>query len=538
MPRALVGRARPLGDRRAYARLRTLAGPGPRALRLTVTFAAIDWVMSLEPHWFSTIYGVIDHRRAGAGRAGLRDPCSACCRATSRSDRGHGRPVPRPRQAAARLRHAVGLRRLLAVPDHLVRQPARGDALVPAPAATATGSWVGLALALLHFALPFVVLLSADLEATPRRLADGRACSCSHAHGRHDLADRPRVPGPRRLGELGPGLGLADHRSVSAGCGSRSSRRGFDGARSCRLADPNLERQPVPRSSCVSRETKPLGAELRAVGRARGRRRDVHRGHGARHGRADGRDGLALRALRSAELASAEAARARDRASRVAGAARTPADPVLQGAPGSRFELEDPARRDGAIRTRGWTRCSAPPGWIDRKASASCASRSSTRRELLLERGSARRCARRRHDVASSLGALVLAASRLRTRGAAARAPEASVSSSGSTSRSRSISTFHDESGASGALGDYFGERPLMLVARLLHVPDAVQPGAARRGARLERRRARDRRRLRGRRRSASIRATRRSRPQRANAACSSATGAAGAARRLAFPHR
>jgi hypothetical protein len=25
---------------------------------LTATFAAVDWIMSLEPHWFSTIYGV------------------------------------------------------------------------------------------------------------------------------------------------------------------------------------------------------------------------------------------------------------------------------------------------------------------------------------------------------------------------------------------------------------------------------------------------------------------------------------------------
>jgi hypothetical protein len=26
---------------------------------LTVTFASIDWIMSLEPHWYSTIYGII-----------------------------------------------------------------------------------------------------------------------------------------------------------------------------------------------------------------------------------------------------------------------------------------------------------------------------------------------------------------------------------------------------------------------------------------------------------------------------------------------
>ena len=24
-----------------------------------MTFAAIDWVMSLEPHWYSTIYGIL-----------------------------------------------------------------------------------------------------------------------------------------------------------------------------------------------------------------------------------------------------------------------------------------------------------------------------------------------------------------------------------------------------------------------------------------------------------------------------------------------
>ena len=29
------------------------------ALIFTVTFASIDWYMSLEPEWFSTIYGFI-----------------------------------------------------------------------------------------------------------------------------------------------------------------------------------------------------------------------------------------------------------------------------------------------------------------------------------------------------------------------------------------------------------------------------------------------------------------------------------------------
>jgi hypothetical protein len=34
------------------------SGPGLAALMVTVTMAAVDWLMSLEPHWYSTIFGV------------------------------------------------------------------------------------------------------------------------------------------------------------------------------------------------------------------------------------------------------------------------------------------------------------------------------------------------------------------------------------------------------------------------------------------------------------------------------------------------
>jgi hypothetical protein len=40
-------------------RLQRLSGPGMVIYGLTVTFASVDWVMSLEPRWFSTIYGMI-----------------------------------------------------------------------------------------------------------------------------------------------------------------------------------------------------------------------------------------------------------------------------------------------------------------------------------------------------------------------------------------------------------------------------------------------------------------------------------------------
>jgi hypothetical protein len=46
------------GDPAVSARLRRLAGPAIIVLALTQSFAAVDWIMSLTPHWYSTIFGV------------------------------------------------------------------------------------------------------------------------------------------------------------------------------------------------------------------------------------------------------------------------------------------------------------------------------------------------------------------------------------------------------------------------------------------------------------------------------------------------
>ena len=41
------------------SRLRNLSAPGILLFGLTITFASVDWMMSLEPHWYSTIYGMM-----------------------------------------------------------------------------------------------------------------------------------------------------------------------------------------------------------------------------------------------------------------------------------------------------------------------------------------------------------------------------------------------------------------------------------------------------------------------------------------------
>src|ERR1700681_3752359 len=46
-------------DPRIPRKMQLLSAAGLVAYGLTITFASFDWLMSLEPHWFSTIYSVI-----------------------------------------------------------------------------------------------------------------------------------------------------------------------------------------------------------------------------------------------------------------------------------------------------------------------------------------------------------------------------------------------------------------------------------------------------------------------------------------------
>lgn len=47
------------GDERLIGRMRAISAPGLVVFTFISTFAFVDWVMSLEPQWFSTMYGVM-----------------------------------------------------------------------------------------------------------------------------------------------------------------------------------------------------------------------------------------------------------------------------------------------------------------------------------------------------------------------------------------------------------------------------------------------------------------------------------------------
>ena len=47
------------GDEKFIGKMRAASAPGLLVFVVTATFAFFDWIMSLEPHWFSTIYGAM-----------------------------------------------------------------------------------------------------------------------------------------------------------------------------------------------------------------------------------------------------------------------------------------------------------------------------------------------------------------------------------------------------------------------------------------------------------------------------------------------
>ncbi|MGK0190761.1 MAG: hypothetical protein ACI9R3_006591 [Verrucomicrobiales bacterium] len=47
------------GPEPSVRRLRFVSGAGLVLMALSLTFASVDWVMSLDPHWFSTIFGFL-----------------------------------------------------------------------------------------------------------------------------------------------------------------------------------------------------------------------------------------------------------------------------------------------------------------------------------------------------------------------------------------------------------------------------------------------------------------------------------------------
>jgi hypothetical protein len=160
--------ARPLVE----DRLRKLSGGGLVIYALAMTVAAFDWIMSLEPHWFSTIFGMIFIADSAVGSMAF------VLVATYVLSRDGG---PLSRVTAPSILNDLGNLLLAFVMVYayvsfsqlLIIWSANLPEEVPWYLHRIQGGWnlLAIALALFYFAVPFLVLLARRNKRQPQRLA-------------------------------------------------------------------------------------------------------------------------------------------------------------------------------------------------------------------------------------------------------------------------------------------------------------------------------------------------------------------------------
>jgi hypothetical protein len=152
-------------------RLEMLSRGGLLLYGLTMTFAAVDWAMSLEPHWFSTIYGILFAGGQVLSAFAFVIPVAALLAAEPSlaevMTAGRFHDLGKLLLAFIMLWAYFALSQFLIIwsgnlPEENVWYLAR---------LRGGWQWVGAALIAFHFVLPFVVLLSRDVKRGARRLA-------------------------------------------------------------------------------------------------------------------------------------------------------------------------------------------------------------------------------------------------------------------------------------------------------------------------------------------------------------------------------
>jgi hypothetical protein len=151
-------------DLRRARLLRSISGGGLLLMGLTITFMSVDWSMSLDPRWFSTIYGMLF--MIGQALSAL----ALCIVVISRIG------VERPLSAVANADTLHDLGKLMlafimvwayfSFSQFLIIWSGNLPEEIPWYLRRFQGGWrlVGLFLVVFHFAVPFLVLLSRGVK--------------------------------------------------------------------------------------------------------------------------------------------------------------------------------------------------------------------------------------------------------------------------------------------------------------------------------------------------------------------------------------
>jgi hypothetical protein len=148
------------GDPLLVRPMKRLSGPGLALYGLTVTFAAMDWGMSLEPHWYSTMYGVIFV--VGQGLLGLAFVIVLAALFAARRPLAGALTADRLHDIGNLLLAFVMLWAYIGFSQYLIIWSGNLPEEVPWYLSRLRGGWAGVALSLVlfHFAVPFCLLLS------------------------------------------------------------------------------------------------------------------------------------------------------------------------------------------------------------------------------------------------------------------------------------------------------------------------------------------------------------------------------------------
>src|SRR5713226_6160584 len=158
-------------DLKCGKQMRLLSGPGLGIFVITVTFAAIDWVMSLDPSWSSTIFGLIfvaswtmsalAFTVLASAWLSQREPMNAVLRPSHFQDLGNLTLT------------LVMLWTYFAFSQYLIIWSGNLPEETTWYVARKHGGWgaIALAIAALQFAFPFLILLSRAAKQSARILA-------------------------------------------------------------------------------------------------------------------------------------------------------------------------------------------------------------------------------------------------------------------------------------------------------------------------------------------------------------------------------
>ncbi len=158
-------------DKGTFRRMQAIAAPALGLYCLAATFASVDWLMSLDPHWYSSLWGVNFIGGHAVSAFAFIIPVALYLAGRAPMDQQfkprHFHDYGKLLLAFVMLWTYFQLSQLIIIwsgnlPEEVTFYLARVEG---------GWKWLSILLAVGHFALPFVLLLSRDLKRDARRLA-------------------------------------------------------------------------------------------------------------------------------------------------------------------------------------------------------------------------------------------------------------------------------------------------------------------------------------------------------------------------------